>query len=154
MEEFYTNLSQPSWWLGVVVVGLLLNLTTPYINKVIDKRFDRFMQHRRVQNERESKEFSEALNQISNSATGLLEIKLDAISFSTQAILWIVFTILMAFVCWSILFTIPIIREFSVIVNIIVGSFLFLRPMQQAYFCSRLHNALLENIDNPVKDSD
>ena len=33
MEEFLGNLSSLSWWLGVVVVGILINIISPYLNK-------------------------------------------------------------------------------------------------------------------------
>jgi hypothetical protein len=37
MDEFLSNLYSLSWWLGVVVVGILINIISPYLNKGMDK---------------------------------------------------------------------------------------------------------------------
>ena len=37
MREFLNNLSSLSWWLGVVVVGVVINILSPYISKGLEK---------------------------------------------------------------------------------------------------------------------
>ena len=37
MDEFSKNLSSLSWWLGVVVVGLLLNIASAYLKAPLDR---------------------------------------------------------------------------------------------------------------------
>jgi hypothetical protein len=37
MNEFLSNLSSLSWWLGVVVVGIGINILSPYLNKGLEK---------------------------------------------------------------------------------------------------------------------
>src|SRR5712692_2460018 len=37
MEELARNLGSPSWWVGVVVVGILLNVISAYLKPPIDK---------------------------------------------------------------------------------------------------------------------
>src|SRR3990172_8416842 len=38
MDEFVQNLSSLGWWLGVVIVGLLLNLISAYLKPWLDAR--------------------------------------------------------------------------------------------------------------------
>ena len=37
MNEFLVNLSSLSWWLGVVVVGILINVVSPYLNRWLER---------------------------------------------------------------------------------------------------------------------
>ena len=39
MDEFLNNLSSPSWWVGVVFVGIVLHIAGDYINRGIDSFF-------------------------------------------------------------------------------------------------------------------
>ncbi|MFA7383247.1 MAG: hypothetical protein WC001_07330 [Desulfurivibrionaceae bacterium] len=41
MDEFVQNLSSLGWWLGVVLVGLLLNLISAYVKPWLDRRLVR-----------------------------------------------------------------------------------------------------------------
>lgn len=36
MEEFINSLSSPSWWMGVVIVGVIINVASAYLKKPID----------------------------------------------------------------------------------------------------------------------
>ena len=36
MNDFFRDLKSPSWWLGVVVLSLLLNLAAAYVKPLID----------------------------------------------------------------------------------------------------------------------
>lgn len=37
MDEFLVNLSSLSWWLGVVVVGILINIISPHLNNGLER---------------------------------------------------------------------------------------------------------------------
>lgn len=37
MEEFIKSLSSPSWWIGVVIVGIVINIASAYLKNPIDK---------------------------------------------------------------------------------------------------------------------
>ena len=37
MTDFLSSLSSPSWWLGVVIVGLLINLIAAYLKPRLDR---------------------------------------------------------------------------------------------------------------------
>lgn len=37
MDEFAQNLTSPAWWVGVVVVGILINLVSAYAKPVLDR---------------------------------------------------------------------------------------------------------------------
>lgn len=39
MDEFYQNLSSLGWWLGVVAVGLVLNIVSAYLKTPFDRLF-------------------------------------------------------------------------------------------------------------------
>lgn len=37
MSDFWSQIKSPSWWLGVVIVGLLINLISAYVKPPLDK---------------------------------------------------------------------------------------------------------------------
>ena len=38
MNDFFRSLSSPSWWVGVVIVGILINLVSAYLKPRLDRR--------------------------------------------------------------------------------------------------------------------
>jgi hypothetical protein len=42
MQDFVTNLKSTSWWIGVVVVGILINIVSAYFKGRLDSTFSRF----------------------------------------------------------------------------------------------------------------
>jgi hypothetical protein len=41
MKEFFNNLTSISWWIGVVIVGILINLVSAYIKSKLDSRLSK-----------------------------------------------------------------------------------------------------------------
>jgi hypothetical protein len=37
MKDFFSSLSSPSWWVGVVIVGILINLISAYLKPRLDR---------------------------------------------------------------------------------------------------------------------
>ncbi len=37
MEEFFVQISQPVWWISVIVVGILVNLVSAYLKEKMDR---------------------------------------------------------------------------------------------------------------------
>ncbi len=37
MEEFYKSISTPSWWIGVVVVGIVVNIVSVYVKSLVER---------------------------------------------------------------------------------------------------------------------
>lgn len=49
MNELLRNISSPSWWVGVVIVGILINLISAYLKPRIDGIVSKFSTRRRNQ---------------------------------------------------------------------------------------------------------
>ena len=49
MEELLRNVSSPSWWVGVVIVGILINLISAYLKPRIDGIASKLSTRRRNQ---------------------------------------------------------------------------------------------------------
>ena len=56
MDKLIKEISSPYWWIGVFVVGIAINITSSYINKIMESSFSGFSIYwRRKQVERAAK---------------------------------------------------------------------------------------------------
>jgi len=37
VDDFYKNILTPSWWIGVVIVGIIINMASAYMKSLVDK---------------------------------------------------------------------------------------------------------------------
>jgi len=58
MQELLKQISSLSWWIGVVLVGVLVNIASPFISRAIERRLSRFSdwQRRRSQSKQEKRQ--------------------------------------------------------------------------------------------------
>jgi hypothetical protein len=94
MEEFINNLSSPSWWIGVVVIGILLNLLSDYLRQSLDKgssRISRWWANRSEQSRRKRNEQLDVLRSDKQEqillSTKEIVYRLQSIFFVTLCIL-------------------------------------------------------------------
>jgi hypothetical protein len=77
MMDFLHNLSSPSWWVGVVAVGIVINLVSSYLKPRIDNWAAGFSAKRRSRLERQRQEHETHVNLL---ATDPLEFDFVALS--------------------------------------------------------------------------
>ncbi len=53
MESFLKDLTTPNWWMGVVVVGILINLVSPLIGTMLGRSSSRLLSYWRVRSEKQ-----------------------------------------------------------------------------------------------------
>ena len=56
MDQILQELSEPSWWVSVVAVGILLNLGTAYLKPLLDRLIATFSRRYRERNQRIAKQ--------------------------------------------------------------------------------------------------
>jgi hypothetical protein len=93
MSEFFTNISNPGWWLGVVFVGLLLNIASSYLKPFIDNQLAKFSEKKRnalaARHELEEK----LVDKLSNSVDDRKLLKLEIIDLRVQGVMHIVLSL-------------------------------------------------------------
>jgi hypothetical protein len=61
MHDFVSNLLSPQWWLSVVVVSIVLNVSSAYFKSALDKRLSTISARRRARLENERREDEETV---------------------------------------------------------------------------------------------
>ena len=52
MEDIFKQLNSPSWWIGVVVVGIIINITSVYLKTFFEKSFSKISSRYRIRYEK------------------------------------------------------------------------------------------------------
>ncbi len=74
METFLKNLTDPSWWIGVVLLTVFLNLGSAYLKPIIDRLLARWSKQRR--NRFAQVQWTEsAIEALCNDPTGIKTIR-------------------------------------------------------------------------------
>lgn len=100
MEEFLNNLSSPSWWIGVIIIGIILNLVAAYLKTHLDTRLSRFSKWWRDRSEIRKKERESKIKKLRNNpqeqilfAVSALRFRIRSVHFLTVTIMLFVFTL-------------------------------------------------------------
>ncbi len=84
MEDFLQNLSSPSWWFGVALVGFLINLASAYLKPVVDNIASRVSSSRKRAIEKERQLFEDRVCQLLLNPISTVELKLDSLSYNLK----------------------------------------------------------------------
>lgn len=85
MDKLLENFTSFEWWLGVVLVGLLINLFSAYLKPVIDKFFAGFITKRREALDKKKKLFDFRVQQLVNSHGDRNTLQLEIINYKVDA---------------------------------------------------------------------
>ena len=77
MNELLTNLSSPSWWIGVVIVSFAINLASAYAKTPLDRALARFSTRRRKKLERARQDHSAMLEAAKRQQDGLVLLSIQ-----------------------------------------------------------------------------
>ncbi|SGY87688.1 hypothetical protein [Moritella viscosa] len=72
MEPFLVSLTTPSWWVGVVIVGIIINVISSYLKNPIDKILSAISGSRRERNKRKLNERNELISTLRDDADLLI----------------------------------------------------------------------------------
>lgn len=92
MDEFLKEVAKPSWWIGVVIVGFLINLGSAYAKPLIDKVLGRFWFASRQATVRRKEKIEKQAKELLASPQKVIELKLDVLTDTMRG----VFVMLMA----------------------------------------------------------
>lgn len=101
MEQFLKDITSTSWWIGVVVVGIIINLISSYLKPFLDERMSKFSAEKKEALEKSQKQHTllvESLKKdqrlylayafkdvrLSNGAVGLICLSIFIFLFSAQ----------------------------------------------------------------------
>lgn len=90
MEDIFKNLSEPSWWISVVIVGLLVNLLGAYGKPLIDKSLARYSSSRRQKQEAKRAGREKLVNELIADRIKLIDKKLDTLDSSLVGVFFAV----------------------------------------------------------------
>lgn len=85
-DDFLKELAKPSWWIGVVVVGFLINLASAYAKPLIDKTLGEFWLSSKEAAERKESLIIERARRLLESPLLVVELKLDILKHTLRAI--------------------------------------------------------------------
>jgi len=86
MDELLKNLASPSWWIGVVLLSVALNLVSAYLKAPLDRALARLSQRKRAKFVEEQKEIGAILEKALKLKDGIVllaieELKLFILGF-------------------------------------------------------------------------
>lgn len=116
MQKFITDLSSIYWWIGVVLVGIVINIFSSYLKTKIDSYMGSISKSWKEYDKEEKARFDCEVNKIKQSPQMLnlalfseIRARMNAIIFVTTAIFMFVLAIFFAFHITSF----PLINEFA-----------------------------------------
>ncbi|NAW59666.1 MULTISPECIES: hypothetical protein [unclassified Vibrio] len=86
MEQFLTDASTTHWWLGVVVVGITINIASTYIRAFFEHRLSRLSSYWRNRQESHVKEEQEKIELLKNNPELKLVYALNESRFRTRSV--------------------------------------------------------------------
>jgi hypothetical protein len=90
MTELINNLSSVSWWIGVVIVGVLINLVSAYIKSPIDKLGSKLSSAWRNRSERSTRRLIAAVNAAVEDPSNLAHLQFRALSNRSKSNAWLI----------------------------------------------------------------
>lgn len=98
-DDFLKEIAKPSWWIGIVVVGFLINLASAYAKPLIDKLLGRFWLTSKQAAERRQAFITEHVKELLQSPQLVVELKLDILIDTLRA----AFIASMAIICFLLI---------------------------------------------------
>lgn len=95
MDELTKNLSSPYWWIGVVVVGILINLASAYLKPALDRWLSRMSVWWRNQSAKRKARYEKEIEALMGSAELQRNYEHAELKCSLQALFGIGFAILL-----------------------------------------------------------
>ena len=95
MDEFATNLSSPAWWVGVVVVGILINLVSAYAKPILDRITSNFGEKWKRQSSERRRAYEEEISKLVESAELRRHYEHRHLSYMLRALIGNVFAVLL-----------------------------------------------------------
>jgi len=89
MDELLKNLTSLSWWIGVVIVGFLVNISSSYFKPWFDKISSRYSEKKKLESEERQRVFEDTVQYLIENPFELLEIRLTVIYYNLRMILFI-----------------------------------------------------------------
>ncbi len=128
MNELLTNLSSPSWWIGVVIVSFAINLASAYAKTPLDRALARFSTRRRKRFERTQLDHSAMLEAARRQKDGLVLLSIQELRLVIIGITVVVLCILLLLLL--MLQSNPL--NLAILFAVLIPLFLFV-----AFFCLR-----------------
>jgi hypothetical protein len=85
MQDFIRNLQDINWWLGIVIVGLIINLSSSYLKPKLDNALGKISTKRKLLNENTKRKIDEKVAFLLNDHTHLQVMRLE--NFVTQLLI-------------------------------------------------------------------
>ncbi len=147
MDKFLGELTTPSWWISVVVVGILVNLFSDYFRRFLEKIYSRYSQKtnekRTKENEKRIKEmeaFNKEVDSL-NDATKLLNAKTDLIYLAILITMYSALY-LIALVVVSLTLKSPMFNILSIAISLIMTLWYFFSFTLKFRKAMRLESAI------------
>lgn len=92
-DEFWKEAAKPSWWMGVVAVGFLINLGAAYAKPLLDKVIGRFWLSSKEAAEKKEALIVDRARRLLESPLLVVELKLDILKHTLRAVFLTAFAI-------------------------------------------------------------
>lgn len=121
MDSGYFEILDPYWWLGVVVLSIVLNIVAAYIKPSLDSITSRYSSRRKLRLEKQRQKFDWMVKELKGDKDLQLELRfmlfydylaIMAIGVSVNWLLPIIFSVSMQFIFFGILKSNPDNLEF------------------------------------------
>jgi hypothetical protein len=86
LDDFLKGLASPSWWMGVVIVGIIINVLSAYLKKPLDKLFGSISSGWRERSERKSKERNDLIDTLKSDESLLVLFALTENRYRTRSV--------------------------------------------------------------------
>jgi uncharacterized protein involved in cysteine biosynthesis len=94
MKTLVENLQSPTWWLSVIVIGLLLNLFASYLRSWIDNRWNRMRAERLARLKKDKEKFDSTVDFLAQDYSRILIGTSQVIRQRIEVLTWIVCSVL------------------------------------------------------------
>jgi hypothetical protein len=86
-DDFLREVAKPSWWMGVVVVGFLINLGSAYAKPFLDNVLGRFWLSSKEAARRKEALVVKCATKLLDSPLLVVELKLDILRYTLRAVM-------------------------------------------------------------------
>lgn len=95
MDEFIRNLSSPAWWVGVVIVGVFINLVSAYAKPVLDRITSHFGDKWKKRSSERQKAYDEEISKLIVNVELRRHYEYRHLSYMLRALIGNVFAVLL-----------------------------------------------------------
>lgn len=104
MNDILTAIKNPGWWVLTVVVGLILNVFAPFVNKFIESAWASRTKKKKALLSAYERAVRDSLKDLISRPTGLIEAKIDSIYWAVRIVLALSIYLMLIQVCFAIPF--------------------------------------------------